>query len=138
MVGILLIAHTPLASAFLAAATHVYRSEPAQLMVIDVQPDQDVAQVFAQCAQAVELLNTGSGVLILADVCGATPANCAQRLVNERDDCALVYGLNLPMLLRAMNYRALDLADVAQKAFDGAVCGSAPYERQGMPPCALT
>jgi len=61
-------------------------------------------------------------VLVLSDVLGATPCNVAQRLA-DGERTQLLAGVNLPMLLRAITYRADPLAAMAQRALDGGVRG---------------
>jgi PTS system ascorbate-specific IIA component len=104
MIGLLLIAHAPLASALAAAAAHVYTCSPesAQTRLREV--------------------DGGDGVLVLTDAFGATPGNIASRLA-ERDRVAVVAGVNLPMLLRALCYRQGPLADTADKALAGGTQG---------------
>lgn len=130
MVGILLMTHAPLASAFLAAAAHVHRAVPQQIRALDVLPDQEPYEVNELAAQALREIDSGDGVLILTDVCGATPANCAQRLVAQHSNALVLFGLSVPMLLRAINYRDLPLAQVAQKALDGGTCGTMIYKNE--------
>ena len=50
-------------------------------------------------------LLVGRFALLLADVLGATPCNVAQRLAAEVQ-APLLTGANLPMLLKALTYRA--------------------------------
>ncbi|MFZ1892436.1 MAG: PTS sugar transporter subunit IIA [Formosimonas sp.] len=119
MIGILILAHTPLASAFLEAAKHVFKNTPPSMAIIDVVCDEDVDMLFERAMSAVQSVDTGDGVLVLADVCGATPANCGQRVVDEYPNARLLFGLNVPMLLRAINYRELPLAQLAAKAAEG-------------------
>ncbi|AXF86730.1 PTS system mannose-specific EIIAB component [Ephemeroptericola cinctiostellae] len=137
MIGILLVTHTPLSAAFLAAATHVYKKAPDNVRALDVIADQDPYEVNELVAEALLELDDGDGVLILTDICGATPANCAQRMANLSSNTRLVYGLNVPMLLRALNYRHLPLAQVVEKALDGGKNGVASYaDETSMSTCA--
>ncbi|MDO5693436.1 MAG: PTS fructose transporter subunit IIA [Pseudomonadota bacterium] len=122
--AVLLIAHAPLASALREAALHVFPDAAADIGALDVQasaaPDDTLAQ--AQAARA------GLGarpVLVLADCFGATPCNVAQRLVVD-GDLRLIAGASLPMLLRAVTYRAEPLDDMAQRALAGGVQGAMP------------
>ena len=118
MVGILLIAHAPLATAFMAAAQHVFKKAPPNFEAIDVAADQNTEQVVALAKAAIERINTGTGVLVLTDMFGATPANCSQKLT-EIDNVAVLAGLSLPMLLRAITYRDDQLDVVVEMAEAG-------------------
>jgi PTS system ascorbate-specific IIA component len=66
----------------------------------------------------VEQLDQGDGVLVLTDIYGSTPSNIASHL-SSRPGVQVVAGLNLPMLLRVLNYARLDLATLAEKAVSG-------------------
>jgi PTS system ascorbate-specific IIA component len=63
-----------------------------------------------------------SDTLVLTDVLGATPANVAQRLVDDVQS-RLIAGVNLPMLLRTVCYRHESLDQLAQRALDGGAKG---------------
>ncbi len=110
MIGILLITHAPLGQAFIVAAAHVFRGTPERLEAIDVIPDQDTAEVNANARAAIRRLDDGSGVLVITDVMGGTPSNCCNQL-SEPGKVAVIAGISLPMLLRAITYR-LDTLDV--------------------------
>lgn len=111
MVGILLLTHAPLGHAFIQAATHVFRNLPERLEAIDVQADQNPDEVRAQAQAAIARINDGSGVLVITDVMGATPANCTLQLCRP-GEVEVIAGISLPMLLRAITYRhnTLDVA----------------------------
>lgn len=123
MVGILILAHAPLASAFVTAAHHVFRSAPEHLEAIDVQPDQNTDEVIGLAKQAIARLDLGEGVLVLTDALGGTPANCSQKL-DALDKVVVLAGLSLPMLLRALTYRNDTLDVVFQMAQAGAQNGA--------------
>ena len=129
MIGILIITHAPLGQAFLETLAHVHKREPEAVIALDVLADEDVHRVAQRAMQAVDQLNDGDGVLVVTDMCGATPANCAVRLIEQQPHTELVYGVSLPTLLRALNYRHLPLAELAQKAIEGGQRGLFAYER---------
>lgn len=121
MVGILVIAHAPLASALGQCAEHVYSCEPnarRQLRVLDINGTDDVEDSVVQARELLREVDRGEGVLILTDAVGATPGNVATRLA-DMERVAVVAGVNLPMLLRAVCYRGGQLSDVAAKALAG-------------------
>ncbi|NDI84897.1 PTS sugar transporter subunit IIA [Undibacterium crateris] len=123
MVGILLMTHAPLGSAFLQAASHVFRAIPERLEAIDVIADQNTDQVHQLALEAVQRLNSGSGVLVLTDIMGGTPSNCCRQL-GEPDQVAVIAGISLPMLLRALTYRHDALDVVVEMALAGGQNGA--------------
>ena len=123
MVGILLLTHAPLGQAFIAAATHVFRARPERLEAIDVQPDQDTAEVRRLAGEAIGRLDDGSGVLVITDVMGGTPSNCTLPLCNP-GQVEVIAGISLPMLLRALTYRSDTLDVVVEMALAGGQGGA--------------
>ena len=69
-------------------------------------------------------MDDGSGVLILTDIIGATPANTAAKLL-EPGRIEGVAGVNLPMLLRTITYRERNIDVLLKKAIAGACEGVA-------------
>jgi mannose PTS system EIIA component len=142
MVGILLIAHAPLAAALAAAAAHVYACAPeragAQLRVFDVEPDSDPEANIGRARSLAGEVDSGGGVLVLTDAFGASPGNVASQLA-EPGRIAVIAGVNLPMLLRALCYRDGTLAEAAEKALAGGTQGvmqvaSTSVQHQGVHP----
>ena len=122
MAGILIIAHAPLASALKECVAHIYGGLPARIGVIDVLPDSDPAQVVAFAHSEIERLREENGTLVLTDMFGATPANIASRLASL-PAVRVLAGVNLPMLVRGVCYRACDLDTLVDKALAGAAKG---------------
>ena len=138
MVGILLLTHAPLGEAFLATLTHVYKSKPIAVEIMDVLADQDTELVQTLAHDKIRALDTGAGVLVFTDICGATPANCAVRLIEAGEPVALVYGVNLPALLRAMCYRNLSLTELTAKVIEGGQRGVFAYQTELGNTCPTT
>ena len=80
MVGIVIVAHTPVASAMLGFAEHAFGVVPERVRAVDIPPYEDTKASFDRLLKAAYGVNTGQGVLILTDVMGATPANVASKL----------------------------------------------------------
>jgi PTS system ascorbate-specific IIA component len=72
----------------------------------------------SQMKEFISAADGGQGVLILTDLCGASPANQAVRAA-AGSACAVVGGVNLPMLMRVWNYRDKSLADLKSAALEG-------------------
>ena len=123
MVGILLLTHAPLGQAFIAAASHVFRAPPAHIEAIDVVADQNPDEVRSLAQAAITRVNDGSGVLVITDVVGGTPANCTLQLCRP-GEVEVIAGISLPMLLRAITYRHDTLDVVLEMALAGGQNGA--------------
>ena len=86
--------------------------------LLDVRAGENVDDTLAHARRLVQEVDSGQGVLVLTDAFGATPGNVATQLA-EPDRVAVVAGVNLPMLLRAVCYRAGPLAELVAKAMAG-------------------
>lgn len=118
MIGILIVAHEPVASSFAAAIRHVLGNMPAQFDWLDVANNARPAEWQDRARHQAAQLDSGEGVLICTDLCGATPCNIANQL-NQPGKVHVVTGLNMPMLLRAINYRNSTLSELTEKALAG-------------------
>lgn len=120
-IAIIIIAHAPLASALRACVLHVFPEVEHSLRALDVQANEPPDSTLAVATTMVAQMDAPA-VLVLTDVFGATPCNVAQKLVDGVRS-KLVAGVNLPMLLRTVNYRheSLDLL-VARALAGGTQC----------------
>jgi PTS system mannose-specific IIA component len=125
MAGIVIVAHTPIASAMLSFAEHTGGGVPVRVRAVDIPPYEDTNASFDRVLKAAYGVNTGNGVLILTDVMGATPANVASKLESLGPLSGLnapvivLAGLNLPMLMRCISHRGEGLEELAKKALAG-------------------
>ena len=129
MAGILIIAHAPLASALKEFAKHVYGEVPNRLVAIDVMAHEDAKITLDRAVEAAHMVNSENGLLVLTDIMGATPANVANRLAHKAEfdgRVRVIAGVNLPMLMRAISYRADSLDSAMQKAMHGGQQGIIP------------
>jgi PTS system mannose-specific IIA component len=108
-VGILLITHEGIGSTLLAAATRLLGRLPLRAEALEVPYDADSARLLPIASAALRRVDDGAGVLVLTDLYGATPSNLAAEVAQLGTDVRRVSALNLPMLLRIMNYADLDL-----------------------------
>jgi PTS system ascorbate-specific IIA component len=125
MAGILIIAHTPIASAMLSFAEHVYGSIPEHIQAVDIPAHEDAKISFERVLAAAKAVETHGELLVLTDVMGATPANVASRLMTQQNSSGMklkvqiLAGLNLPMLMRAVSYKDDALDVLTQKTLQG-------------------
>jgi mannose PTS system EIIA component len=115
--GILIVAHAPLASALRIAALHVYPEAASGILALDVDANDSTEVTRANAIGLLSQLETPQA-LVLTDVFGATPCNVAQKLV-DGVHTKLVAGVNLPMLLRTVNYRQETLEALVARALAG-------------------
>lgn len=118
MIGILIISHGNLGDSLIHCANHVMGEMPQHLLHLDVTIEDDPDATLSKALELVKQLDHGNGVLVLSDICGATPCNIASRLSNSgKVEC--LAGVNLPMLVRALTYRNESLSMVVEKALSG-------------------
>ncbi|MDH4233579.1 MAG: PTS fructose transporter subunit IIA [Gallionella sp.] len=118
MVGVLLVTHNGLGDSFVDCVKHVLGKVPDNLKVLSVLAGDDPQKKMEEGRDLIKQLDTGGGVLILADVFGATPSNVGRRLCHGEHVMG-VAGLNLPMLLRVMCSPDRSLAELAEIALNG-------------------
>ncbi|MFO1505571.1 MAG: PTS fructose IIA subunit family protein [Lysobacterales bacterium] len=118
-VGVLLLTHEAMGAALLASARHVLGRIPLQVKVIEVAPDAEPEAALRDAAARAREVDQGDGVLVLSDLYGATPCNIARRIAGFGVHTRCVAGLNLPMLLRVLNYAEQPLDEIAQTAAHG-------------------
>jgi mannose PTS system EIIA component len=118
MIGILIIAHGNLGPSLIDCATHVLGNRPAQLDYLEISKNDDPAVMLTKAEALVQQLDSGEGVLVLSDIYGATPCNIVTRVLTP-DAAEGVAGVNLPMLIRVLNYRHESLPACIEKALSG-------------------
>ena len=118
MIGILIISHGDLGNSLINCANHVMGKRPEHLVHLGVTIRDDPDVIILNALELLKQLDCGDGVLILSDICGATPCNIATELVNPgRVEC--LSGVNLSMLIRALTYRDKSLELLVEKALSG-------------------
>ena len=118
MIGLLIITHNNIGAELLKTATAMLGVCPVMATVLTVIPGSDPDAVLRKAQHSIVKLNRGAGVLVLTDMYGSTPSNIAAHLVNETQ-VKVIAGINLPMLVRVLNYPQLDLYQLVDKALSG-------------------
>lgn len=118
MIGVLVVSHEPLGTALIHCTRHIFGRMPPQLAALDVIPDEDPELALRAARELLERINDGSGVIVLTDLFGATPARIAARLV-EPGRVVVIAGVNLPLLVKALTQRRGPLDEVAVKLLEG-------------------
>jgi len=111
--------HEAVGKALIGAARHVMPHLPLRVEAVEIAPGADPELMRRATAQHARQLDHGDGVLVLADLYGATPCNIGLSLADLGVHLRCVSGLNLPMLLRVLNYAEKPLDELADVAASG-------------------
>ena len=118
MIGVLIIAHGTLGESLMHCANHVFGADTPHLAQLSVALHDDPIALLPRAQALIEQLDQGQGVLVLSDMYGATPCNVCCRLM-QPGKLEVVAGVNLPMLVRVLNYRNEALSVLVDKAISG-------------------
>lgn len=121
-VGVLLITHENIGEILLQTVRRVLEVCPLQTRCLSVPFDSDPDEIQREAAHLVKTMDRGDGVLILTDLFGSTPSNIAHRL-SARGKVMVVTGINLPMLMKIMNYPNLEIDQLVEVAVEGGQSG---------------
>jgi mannose PTS system EIIA component len=117
-VGILIVSHNQIGAELINTARQMMSCSPLPTKVISIEASDSPEQIRLQFDKELQGLDQGNGILILTDMFGSTPSNIACA-VSDREDISIVSGLNLPMLVRVLNYPSLSLSELEDKAITG-------------------
>jgi PTS system ascorbate-specific IIA component len=118
-VGLLLITHNDLGHYLLDTASGILGSCPIRTRSLNVPGSCDPDMVLERACALYRELDQGDGVLVLTDLFGSTPSNIAARLL-DKYNILVISGVNVPMLVRILNYPTCSLEELANKALTGA------------------
>lgn len=117
-VGLLVVTHDDIGRALIDSATTMLGMCPISMELLSVSPGCQPEDVILKAEEALLRLEQGDGVLVLTDMYGSTPSNISNRLARQ-DNVIVAAGINLPMLIRVLNYPHLSLQEMASKATSG-------------------
>jgi len=114
VIGIVIVAHGGLAREYLAAVEHVVGKQSG-IRAISIEPDHDRIAKQAEICAAADSVDTGSGVVMVTDMFGGSPSNLSLR-ASEVTDRRILYGANLPMLVKLAKSRHLSVPEAVDCA----------------------
>lgn len=116
MIGIVIVAHGGLAREYLAAIEHVVGSQVGfQAISIQATHDRDAKQ--KEICQAADAVDQGAGVVVVTDLFGGSPSNLSL-LACQPEGRRILYGANLPMLIKLAKSRHLPVPDAVRLALE--------------------
>jgi PTS system mannose-specific IIA component len=135
MIGLLVATHGSFGEALLATVGMIV-GPCTQACAISLSRDGSPEELRSLLGRAVREVDSGDGVLIMADMFGGTPANVGMALLTP-SRIELLTGVNLPMVIKFMTYReryALEelAALLKEHARDGIVLASEVVRRQSL------
>lgn len=116
MIGIVIVAHGGLAREYLAAVEHVVGKQTG-IRAIAIEDDHDRAQKQREICDAADAVDEGAGVVVVTDMFGGSPSNLSIRACTATDR-RILYGANLPMLVKLAKSREKTVADAVACALD--------------------
>ena len=114
MIGVVVVTHGQLATELLNAAEAIVGDLP-QFAAVSIGWHDDADDAREEIRQAITRVQGTSGVLILTDMFGGTPANLGMTFL-EPNKVEVITGVNLPMLIKLTSLKSSqDLLGVARE-----------------------
>jgi PTS system mannose-specific IIA component len=114
MIGVVVVTHGQLATELVNAAEMIVGDLP-QFTAVSIGWHDDVDDARDEIKQAIGRVQGPSGVLILTDMFGGTPANLGLTFL-EANRVEVITGVNLPMLIKLASLQSSsDLLGVARE-----------------------
>ena len=116
MIGIVIVAHGGLAQEYLAAVEHVVGRQSG-VRTVSIEPDHDRAAKQLEICAAADDVDVGDGVVVVTDLFGGSPSNLSLKACAP-DNRRIVYGANLPMLIKLAKSRHKTVPDAVRAALE--------------------
>ncbi|MDJ0783843.1 MAG: PTS fructose transporter subunit IIA [Desulfosarcinaceae bacterium] len=104
MIGILIVTHPKLGEALIDTAEFILGSRPEAVKALSIDINENAEDLRRKITAGLNALDANQGVLIMTDMFGGTPSNLSYSLLEE-GRIEVISGANLPLLIRAVNYR---------------------------------
>lgn len=111
LIGIVLTGHGAFPAGMLESV-ELITGKVKQIEVVSFEEDKD--KLEKEINQAIENVNTDSGVVCFTDLAGGTPFNVSSTIAASRNDVRVIGGTNSPMLLSGMFQRELALGEFVE------------------------
>ena len=118
-VSILTITHGQIGHELIATAKDMLSTLPLTCRSLSVSDTSNPDDLLDIAKKLCIKIDDGDGILVLTDIYGSTPSNVCNKLGNA-ENIHVIAGMNLPMLIRVMNYPKLSLNELVEKAISGA------------------
>lgn len=116
MIGIVIVAHGGLAREYLSAVEHVVGPQ-AQMRAVTIEDVHDRSVKQAEICRAADEVDSGKGVVVVTDMFGGSPSNLSL-MACAGAERRILYGANLPMLIKLAKSRDLPVAEAVSAALE--------------------
>ena len=116
MLGIVIVAHGGLAKEYLRAMEHVVGVSP-RIKAISIFPNDNSYDKAQEIREAITIVEAGFGAVLVTDMHGSTAANLALKAA-EGLNSKVLFGANLPLLLKLVKVRNLTVDKAVKLALD--------------------
>ena len=116
MIGIVIVAHGGLAREYLSAVEHVVGHQKG-IRAISIEADHDRPTKQSEICEAADAVDDGDGVVVVTDMFGGSPSNLSL-LACSPDNRKIVYGANLPMLIKLAKSRHMKVPEAVRASLD--------------------
>jgi len=114
LIGIVIVAHGGLAKEYLAAMEHVVGTQNG-IRAISIEANHDRGDKQREICAAADEVDQGGGVVLVTDMFGGSPSNLSL-LACQPQNRRILYGANLPALIKLAKSRHLALPDAVRVA----------------------
>jgi mannose PTS system EIIA component len=116
LIGIVIVAHGGLAREYLSAVEHVVGKQDG-VRAIAIEDDHDRAAKQQEICVAADAVDMGQGVVLVTDMFGGSPSNLSLPAC-ATSGRRILYGANLPMLIKLAKSRDMTVPDAVAAALD--------------------
>jgi mannose PTS system EIIA component len=116
LIGIVIVAHGGLAREYLSAVEHVVGKQDG-VRAIAIEDDHDRNAKQAEICDAADAVDAGQGVVLVTDMFGGSPSNLSLPAC-ATSGRRILYGANLPMLIKLAKSRDLAVPEAVAAALD--------------------
>ena len=113
-IGIVIVAHGQLAHEYRAAVEHVVGPQ-SNIVAVSIAAECDRNNKELEICKAADSVDNGCGVVIATDLFGSSPSNLALKACATKDR-KIVYGINLPLLIKLSQSKNLSLSSAVDLA----------------------
>lgn len=119
MTHVIIVTQKEIGKALLKAAKNIFHKLPLPITCVAINYRAKPEVLIEKFCRLTNDFDEAD-VLILTDLYGSTPSNIANGLARHcKKPSRVISGLNLPMLVKILNYAELPLDELAKKAVQG-------------------